>query len=183
MPERPRTLPPGPFFGWNRSIGGKHGPWCRLSDDRRSPRGTGRPETGRRMSAPPTPSSDGSASSPSPSVRLATKRPSRLPGTARAIPVTRSCKSRGNLHDYGRQASVLGATRRLTRDSAPSNPGGGRGGDALLPFAPLGEVGATVGPSTSSPFPVRCSADIHQHARRHTAQPVRLPDTGLQPRP
>ncbi len=94
MPERPRTLPPGPFFGWNRSIGGKHGPWCRLSDDRRSPRGTGRPETGRRMSAPPTPSSDGSASSPSPSVRLATKRPSRLPGTARPTP-SRAARGQG----------------------------------------------------------------------------------------
>ena len=48
--------------------------------------------------------------------------------TARAFPVTRSCKSRGNLHDYGKQASILaGATlhvspARLTRGSAPSTP-------------------------------------------------------------
>ena len=42
--------------------------------------------------------------------------------TARAFPATRSCKSRGNLHDYGKQASILaGATLRVS----PSEAGGG----------------------------------------------------------
>ena len=49
--------------------------------------------------------------------------------TARAFPVTRSCKSRGNLHDYGRQASLLlGATLR----ESPAEAGRG----AVPPLTP-----------------------------------------------
>jgi len=40
----------------------------------------------------------------------------------------------------------------------------------------------TLAPSTSSRSPARCSADIRQYTRRHTAQPVRPLDAGLQPR-
>ena len=38
-----------------------------------------------------------------------------------------------------------GITAGLARDVAPSNPGSGRRGDAVLPFAPLGKVGADRG--------------------------------------
>ena len=73
------------------------------SDDRRSPRGTGRAESGRRGRAPPTPRSDGSACSPSPSVRLATERSRSLPATARPPP---SRAARGDGFAGGRGAGL-----------------------------------------------------------------------------
>ena len=67
--------------------------------------------------------------------------PPRAPpaGTRGTLPGASSGLS---LHTVTRRSQhTPGITAGLARDSAPSNPGSGRRGDAVLPFAPLGKVG------------------------------------------
>ena len=57
-----------------------------------------------------------------------------------------------------------GITQGLTRDSALRTPAAAAERMLCSPSHPWAGLASTVDASTSSPFPVRCSADIHQHA-------------------
>ena len=116
--------------------------------------------TGPSGRAPPTPRSDGSAFSPSPSVRLAAKRPGSLPVTVRPTPSQAARGEGSSRASTGWLEPLLGGASQHT----PYNRGAGEGRCPFEPrqrpprgcCAPLRTLGQ--GWTRALPRPSRCDA-------------------------
>ena len=148
------------------------------SDDLRSPRGVGRGNAAHGRSATVAEGVMRSPWRPSPSVRLATGRPRSLSAVVRMSPVPGGA-GRFRRRSPGWLGAPLGAQARGT--SPLRTPAAGEEGMLCSHSNPWPRSAPTLAPSTSSRSPPRCSADIRQYARRHTANPSGPPTRGYSP--